>query len=150
MTSVAQAWRALARRRAFSLTTVFILSAGLAIATTMFSIVNGILVRPLPYPDGGQMVSVYEFSPGKGERSSLIAPVRLDEWNRLNRTLTAISGSYAENVTDTSGAEPERRQGRRVRPRDFEVFGMAPLAGRTFVAGGGRGGGGPAGGITGP
>ena len=134
MTSLAQAWRGLVRRRAFSLTTVFILSAGLAIATTMFSIVNGILVRPLPYPEGGQMVSVYEFSPGKGERSSLIAPVRLDEWNRLNRTLTALSGSYAENVTDTSGAEPERLEGRRVLPRYFDVFGMPPLAGRTFVA----------------
>src|SRR5258706_4803255 len=134
MTSLAQAWRGLVRRRAFSLTTVFILSAGLAIATTMFSMVNGMLVGPLPYPDGGQMVSVYEFSPGKGERSSLIAPVRLDEWNRLNRTLTAISGSYAENVTDTSGAEPERLEGRRVMPRYFDVFGMAPLAGRTFVA----------------
>src|SRR6266852_2921303 len=107
MTSFAQALRALVRRRAFTLTTAFILSAGLAIATTMFSIVNGILVRPLPYPDGGQLVSIYEFSPGQRERFSLIAPVRLEDWNRLNRTLTAISGSYAENVTDTSGAEPE-------------------------------------------
>src|SRR5260221_4902098 len=133
MTSLRQAWRALIRRRAFTLTTVFILSAGIAIATTTFSIVNGILLRPLPYPDGGQVVSVYEFSPGQRERFSLIAPVRLEEWNRLNRTFTAISGSYAENVTDTSGAEPERLDGRRVMPRFFEVFGMPPLAGRTFV-----------------
>src|SRR6185436_12717800 len=65
---------------------------------------------------------------------SLIAPVRLEEWNRLNRTFIALSGSYAENVTDTSGAEPERLDGRRVMPRFFDTFGMAPLAGRTFVA----------------
>jgi len=134
MTSLRQAWRALIRRRAFTLTTVFILSAGIAIATTTFSIVNGILLRPLPYPDGGQVVSVYEFSPGQRERFSLIAPVRLEEWNRLNRTFTAVSGSYAENVTDTSGAEPERLDGRRVMPRFFDVFGMPALAGRTFVA----------------
>jgi MacB-like periplasmic core domain len=77
---------------------------------------------------------VYEASPGQRERFSLIAPVRLDDWNRLNRTLTAISGSDAENVTDTSGAEPERLDGRRVLPRFFEVFGMTALAGRTFTA----------------
>jgi putative ABC transport system permease protein len=134
MTSLAQAWRALVRRRAFTATTLLTLSAGIAITTTMFSIVNGILLRPLPYPDGGQVVSVYEASPGQRERVSLIAPVRLDEWNRLTRTFTAISGSYAENVTDTSGAEPERLDGRRVMPRFFDVFGMPPLAGRTFVA----------------
>ena len=133
MTSLSQAWRALVRRRAFTLTAILTLSAGIAITTTMFSIVNGILLRPLPYPDANQVVSVYEFSPGQRERVSLIAPVRLEEWHRLNRTFTAISGSYAENVTDTSGAEPERLDGRRVLPRFFDTFGMAPLAGRTFV-----------------
>src|SRR5258708_14532166 len=90
MTALSEAWRALLRRRAFTATTLLTLSAGIAITTTMFSIVNGILLQPLPYPDGGQVVSVYEASPGQGERMSLIAPVRLDEWNRLNRTFTAI------------------------------------------------------------
>src|SRR5258705_2730199 len=134
MTSFAQAWRALLRRPTFTLTTILTLAAGIAITTTMFSIVNGVLLRPLPYPDGGQLVSVYEASPGHRERARLIAPVRLEDWNRLNRTFAAISGSYAENVTDTSGAEPERLDGRRVMPRYFDVFGMAPAAGRTFVA----------------
>jgi len=134
MTSLLPAWRALVRRPAFTLTTILTLSAGIAITTTMFSIVNGILLRPLPYPDAGQVASVYESSPGQRERVSLIAPARLEDWQRLSRTFTAISGSYAESVTDTSGAEPERLDGRRVTPRFFETFGMAPLAGRTFVA----------------
>ena len=144
MTSLLQAWRALIRRPAFTLATILTLSAGIAITTAMFSIVNGILVRPLPYPDAGQVVSVYEFSPGQRERVSLIAPVRLDEWHRLNRTFTAISGSYAENVTDTSGAEPERLDGRRVLPRFFDAFGMPPVLGRTFIADEERFGGGSA------
>ena len=133
MTSLAQAWRSLTRRRAFSAFTIFTLSAGIAITTTMFSIVNAVLLRPLPYPDPERLVSVYEASPGQRERVSLIAPARLGDWNRLNRTFDAISGSYNENVTDTSGAEPERLAGRRVMPRFFEVFGLAPVAGRTFV-----------------
>jgi putative ABC transport system permease protein len=77
MTSLAQASRALLRRRGFTLATILILSAGIAVTTTMFSIVNGVLLRPLPYPDAAQLVTVYESSPGQRERVSLLAPVRL-------------------------------------------------------------------------
>jgi putative ABC transport system permease protein len=128
-----QAWRALARRPTFTFLAVATLALGITVTTTAFSVVNRVLLRPLPFPDGDQLVAVYEASPARGQRASLIAPVRLEEWQRLNRTFTAISGSYSENVTDTSGPEPERIAGRRVMPRFFEVFGMTPLAGRTFV-----------------
>jgi hypothetical protein len=50
MTSFAQAWRALLRRRTFTLTTILTLAAGIAVTTTMFSIVQGVLLRPLPFP----------------------------------------------------------------------------------------------------
>jgi predicted permease len=133
MTSFRQAWRALARRRTFTLLTTITFAAGIAVVTTTFSVVNGVLLAPLPYPGGGQLVWVMESSPAHRERASLIAPIRLDDWNRLTRVFQALSGSYAENVTDTSGAEPERLAGRRVMPKFFDVFAMAPLAGRTFV-----------------
>jgi predicted permease len=133
MTSFRQAWRALVRRRAFTLLTTLTFAAGIAVVTTTFSVVNGVLLAPLPYPGGGQLVWVMESSPAHRERASLIAPIRLDDWNRLSRAFQAISGSYAESVTDTSGTEPERLDGRRVEPRFFDVFAMAPVAGRTFV-----------------
>ena len=128
-----QAWRALARRPLFTGAIVLTMTAGIGVTTAIFSIVDAILIRPLPFPDGDQLVSVYEASPSRRERTSLVAPARLVDWNRLNRSFAAISGSYSESVTDTSGAEPERLEGRRVMPRFFEVFAMAPLAGRTFV-----------------
>ena len=133
MTAFRQAWRALVRRRTFSLLTTATFAAGIAVVTTTFSIVNGVLLEPLPFPAAGQLVSVLESSPSHRERASLIAPIRLEDWNRLTRVFQAISGTYSENVTDTSGAEPERLDGRRVMPRFFEVYGMAPLVGRTFV-----------------
>jgi predicted permease len=74
-----------------------------------------------------------EASPGRRERTSLIAPARVADWARMSRTFAAISGSYAENVTDASGAEPERLEGRRVLPKFFDVYAMTPLAGRTFT-----------------
>ena len=124
MTPFAQAWRALLRRRLFTLITVGTLALGIAVTTTVFSIVHGVLLRPLPFPDAGQLVALYEASPARRERASLIAPVRLENWNRMATRFTAISGSYSESVTDTSGAEPERLDGRRVMPRFFDVFGM--------------------------
>jgi putative ABC transport system permease protein len=133
MIAFAQAWRSLLRRRLFTITTLATLALGIAVTTTVFSVVHGVLLRPLPFPDAGQLVAVYEASPGRRERVSLVAPVRLEDWNRMSTRFEAISGSYRETVTDTSGAEPERLDGRRVMPRFFDVFGMPPLAGRTFV-----------------
>lgn len=133
MTPFTQAWRALLRRPMFTFTTVLTLALGTGVTAATFSIVNRILLRPLPFPDGDQLAYLMEATPGRRERTSLIAPVRVADWNRMNRTFAAISGSYAENVTDASGAEPERLEGRRVLPRFFDVFAMTPIAGRTFT-----------------
>ena len=61
----------------------------------------------------------------------MIAPGRIEDWNRLSQSFTAVSGSYSENVTDTGAGEPERLTGLRIGPRYFEVFGAPPLLGWT-------------------
>src|SRR5688500_13627808 len=131
MTSLTQAWRALRRRPTFTLTTVLTLALGIGVTAATFSILNSVLLRPLPFPDADQLVYLMEAAPGRLERTSLIAPARMADWSRMNRSFTAISGSYAESVTDASGADPERLAGRRVLPRFFDVFAMTPLVGRT-------------------
>ncbi|MGE5243679.1 MAG: ABC transporter permease [Betaproteobacteria bacterium] len=128
-----QACRSLIRRPGFTVTAVVTLALGIGATTALFSLVDTVILEPLPFPAGSQLVMVLETSTAKSQNASLVAPVRIDDWNRLNRTFDAISGSYAENVTDTSGAEPERLSGRRVLPRFFEVYGMRPLAGRPFA-----------------
>ena len=128
-----QAWRSLGRRPGFLATAVLTLGFGAGVTTAVFSLVDTVLIKPLPYPDADRLVTVYEASPASKERTSLVAPARLEDWHRLNRSFAAISGSYSENVTDTSGADPERLQGRRVAPRFFVVYAMPPLAGRTFT-----------------
>lgn len=127
------AWRSLRRRPAYLTATVLILALGSAATTTVFSIVDATLLKPLPYPDSQRLVTVYEASPKTG-KEGLIAPARLEDWNRLNHTFEAISGNYTENVTDTSGAEPERLAGRRTAPRFFQVYRSEPAAGRFFSA----------------
>jgi putative ABC transport system permease protein len=133
MTTLVQAIRVLARRPLFLSAAVLTIGAGVAITTALFSVVDRVLLQPLPFPGGGQLVSIYEASPSGLERTSLIAPGRLADWHHLNQTFDAISGSHFETVTDTAGGEPERLEGRSVAPRFFDVFGMTPLVGRTFT-----------------
>ena len=126
--------RSLRGRPGFFAATVLTLGLGGGIATAVFSLVDTVLIRPLPYPDADRLVTVFESSPSARERTSLIAPARLADWSRLNRTFAALSASYSENVTDTSAAEPERLEGRRVMPRFFAVYAMPFVAGRAFTA----------------
>jgi predicted permease len=74
-----------------------------------------------------------EASAANSQKESLMAPVRIMEWSRMSRTFQAISGSYSENVTDTSMSQPQRLDGRRVAARYFDVFGMPAMVGRTFM-----------------
>jgi predicted permease len=128
-----QAFRSLRRRPAFLIASVLTLGFGSGVTTAVFSLVDTVLIKPLPYPDADRLVTVYEFSPAARERRSLVAPARLADWNRLSRSFVVIAGSYSENVTDTSAAEPERLAGVRVSPRFFDVYAAPPLAGRPFT-----------------
>jgi putative ABC transport system permease protein len=125
--------RSIGRRPGFAVTVLILLSLGIGVNTALFSVVNTVLLQPLPFPHPSEMVTVMEASAAKSQKVSLLAPVRIEEWNRMSRTFQSISGSYSENVTDTSGSQPERLDGRRVAPRYFDVFGMPALVGRTFM-----------------
>jgi len=128
-----QASRALVRRPGFAVTATTTLALGVGATTALFSMVNAVLLRPLPYPGGDRMVMVLEQNPPPQGGISLVAPARIQDWNRLSRTFEGITGLYTENITDTSRATPERLAGRRVTPRFFDVHGTPPIAGRTFT-----------------
>jgi putative ABC transport system permease protein len=127
------ACRSLARRPTFTITAWLTLALCIGTTTAMFSVVDTVLLKPLPFPNADRLVTVMEANPARTRRISLVAPGRLEDWNGANRTFEALSGVYVETVTDTSGAEPERLQGRRVAPRYFAVYGMAARVGRTFT-----------------
>src|SRR6202011_1617244 len=62
----------------------------------------------------------------------LVAPVRLEEWNRMNHSFQAISGYYAQDSSELSGELPEKLRQALVAPRFFQVLGVAPALGRDF------------------
>jgi putative ABC transport system permease protein len=122
--------RSLLRTPGFSLTIVLTLALGTGANTAVFSAINTVLLRPLPFPDADRLVQITQTQQRSSEFS--IAPVRLEDWNRQNSTLEAISGYFAEDVSDTSGDIPTRVRRASVAPRFFDVWGTVPAMGRGF------------------
>lgn len=131
-----QALRGLRRRPVHAITTIVVLALGIGAAATLFSVVDTVLLKPLPLPDANRLVLVLEANPTKHQNASLLAPARLNDWNAMNEAFkpgTGLAGMYTESETDTSGAEPERLAGMRVSPGFFGVLEAKPLLGRTFT-----------------
>jgi putative ABC transport system permease protein len=123
--------RAMSRRPLFTLAVTGTLAFGTGTSTALFSVVETVLLRPLPYPDGDRLVTIFEASPTAPDKPGLIAPARLEDWNKQGSAFAALSGSYSDSLTETSADAPERLEARRVVSRYFTVFGSAPLIGRT-------------------
>jgi putative ABC transport system permease protein len=123
--------RSLARRPALCAAVVATLTLGIGANSAIFSAVDAVLLRPLPYPKADRLVAVYESNLARRQATQLLAPGRLEEWNSMNQTFVALAASYFENMTDTSGALPERVEARRVSPRFFAVLGVPAAIGRT-------------------
>lgn len=130
--NVRYAVRSLVRTPAFTSTVVLTLALGIGANSAVFSALDAVLLRPLPFPDGDRLMQLRQTHEGKEETH--IAPIRLEDWNRLNSTFEAITGYYMEDVSETSGDLPQIVRRAWVAPRFLEVWGVAPSRGRGFTA----------------
>jgi putative ABC transport system permease protein len=124
--------RTLLRTPGFTLTVVLTLALGTGANTAVFSAINAVLLRPLPFPEADRLVQITQTQQRSSE--SNIAPTRLEDWNAQNSTFQAVSGYLSEDVSDTSGDIPERVRRASVAPRFFSVWGTTPAMGRGFTA----------------
>ncbi len=124
--------RGLARRPGFTATIVLTLALGIGASSTIFSLIDTVLLRPLPYPDSERLVAIQEAKPADPRGRTPVAPGRLEDWQRLSRAFDGIAGSYTDVWTDTTGAAPERLSGATVSARFFSVLGTAAALGRVL------------------
>ena len=122
--------RSLARRPGLAATILVTLALGIGANSAIFSAVDAVLLKPLPYPDSDRLVSVYELNLGQRNATQLVAPGRLEEWNAQSQSFDGLSGSYFENLPDTTGELPDRVAAMNTMPRFFTVLGVAPALGR--------------------
>ena len=94
------------RTPGFTLAVVLTLALGIGANSAVFSAIDAVLLRPLPFPNGDRLVQLTQTREGAGD--TRIAPVRLQDWNRLNTTFDGIAGYFTSDVVDTRAALPER------------------------------------------
>jgi putative ABC transport system permease protein len=124
--------RQLRRNLGFSITVVAVLALGIGANTAVFSAIDAVLLKPLPFPHGDELVSVQQSMRTEASPNPFVAPVRLEDWNRMNSTFQALAGYDTEDVSETSGELPEKITRAGVSPRFLQVWGVAPILGRDF------------------
>ena len=125
------ALRGLRKTPVFTAAVVLTLALGIGANSAVFSAIDAVLLRSLPFPDAGQLVQLAQFNP-KAPQQPFVAPVRLEDWNRLNTTFAAISGAYAQDDSELSGELPEKLKHAFVAPRFLQVWSVSPELGRDF------------------
>jgi putative ABC transport system permease protein len=128
--NIKYATRSLIKTPAFTLTVILTLALGIGANSAVFSAIYAVLLRPLPFPQGDQLVRIDQVRakfPGPA-----VAPTRLEDWHRLNTSFLAIAGYYSDEVSELSGELPEKLRRTHVSARFLQVLGVSPALGRDF------------------
>ena len=125
--------RMLLKRPAIALIAIVTLALGIGANTAIFSAVNAVLIRPLPYPEPERLVTIWERRTAEGTDDNVVSPADFYDWARMQSSFSAIA-AYSSSSGDLTGVgEPVRLIGGAVTPRFFDVFGVRPMLGRTFL-----------------
>ena len=123
--------RSLAKRPGFTIIAVITLALGIGASTSIFSVVDAVLLRPLPYPHAEQIVQLREVNE-KGTKIAFAEPNFIDVRSR-NRTLDGVAQYNGQLTTVTGATEPVRAMTFSVSSDFFRVLGTKALVGRTFL-----------------
>jgi putative ABC transport system permease protein len=132
MNHIRFALRLFIKNPAFSAVAVLTLALGIGANTAIFSIINAVLLRPLPYPDADRIMVLNE-SAGPGQDFAVALPDYLD-WRNDNTVFEHLAATHKEsrNLSGIPGRDPERISGAAVTRNFFNVVGLSPEIGRTF------------------
>jgi putative ABC transport system permease protein len=132
MSNLRLAFRQLIKNPAFSAVAILTLALGIGANTAIFSIVNAVLLRPLPYPNADRIMVLNESS-GPGQDYSVALPDYFD-WRNDNTVFEHLAATHKEsrNLSGVPGREPERISCASVTRNFFNILGLSPKIGRTF------------------
>jgi predicted permease len=125
--------RMLKNHRGFTAVAVFALALGIGANTAIFSVVNAVLLRDMPYGDPDKLVMVWGSLPERDQDISPVSPADFNEWKEQNSVFEGIAASRDVQYNLTGMGEPEFIVGYRFSADFFNVAGVQPLIGRTFT-----------------
>jgi predicted permease len=124
--------RMLRKNPGFTAVAVLTLALGIGANTAVFSIVNGVLLNSLPFPDPDKLVTLFESKPNFNEGS--ISYPNFQDWQRENHSFSAIAAYRHDSFSLTGSGEAEQVEGKMVSADFFSILGVKPLMGRMFTA----------------
>ncbi|HET9713468.1 MAG TPA: ABC transporter permease, partial [Pyrinomonadaceae bacterium] len=119
---------------AFTIIAVIALALGIGANTAIFSVVNTVLLRPLPYKDPERLVMVWEDATKAGFPRDVPTNANFLDWRDQNHVFEGMAAISFDNFNLTGAGEPERLDGRRVSASLFQILGVDPQIGRVFTA----------------
>ena len=133
---VRYALRSLLRRPGFTAVAVITLALGIGANTAIFSVVHGVLLQPLPYPESERLVSLRQsnVTTSPAQPDAQIAPGNFLEWQRQSTSFSSLAAYRTVSYNLTGDGNPERLLSGRVSVGLFKLLGAQPLVGRDFVA----------------
>jgi len=122
--------RTLRKSPGFAAVAILTLALGIGVNTALFSVVNGVLLNPLPYPQPNQLVELWwDRTPGQ---HSSVPYLNFLDWQKESTAFSAVGAYLQDNVIVTGAGEPERVDGVKISANFFDLLGVKPLLGRSF------------------
>jgi predicted permease len=125
--------RMMRKNRAYTMAAVLILGLGIGADTSIFSVVNSVLLKPLPYADGNRLVVIRQEGAHNGVTDLPFSVAEINDYRERNRSLAGLVEYHSMSFTLLGGAEPHRVSTGVVSAEFFDFFGVKPILGRTFL-----------------
>jgi putative ABC transport system permease protein len=126
--------RMMRRSPGFTGVALLTMALGIGANTAMFSIVNGVILKPLPYPAADRIVQLEESNLSRGWSRFSMAPLNLWDWQERNRSLELSAAFQQTSANYTGGDQPQNVPAYRVTDNFLEILGTAPVMGRGMTA----------------
>ena len=128
------AWRQIAQNPGFFALAIAALGLGIGANTAIFSAVEAVLLRPLPFSQPDRLVVVWEDATYVGFPTNTPAPANYQDWQARNKVFTEMLATRFDTASLTGDGQPEQLSGKKVTPNFFDVLGVQPVVGRPFTA----------------
>lgn len=125
-------FRMLLKNPGFTFTALVALALGIASSTSIFSVIDGVLLHPLPYPDSEQIVSLSQKVRSTNTSNGASSPANYLDWAKQNDVFSSIAAARGAQADLTDGDRPERVKATTTTASLFPLFGIAPMLGRTL------------------
>ncbi len=133
LTDIRHALRQLIKSPGFAVVAIVTLALGIGANTAIFSVVNAVLLRPLPFLRPEKLVSLWELNPQKGQEHQQVSAADFADWEKQTRTIESVAAYSNWNYNLTGGEEARRLNSVLVSAKFFQTLGAQPEVGRTLL-----------------